>query len=236
VKNASQCAKKLTALLKKLPAGEPPGFPEVDDPVAVLVASFLLWESNSSAAGEAYQRIVDAVVDFNDLRVSMPVEIAEWLGDSSPLGAERCQRLRAALRNIYLREHEVTLAPLADAGKREIKKYVESIEGVPPYVSARTLLMSFDAHAIPVDEQLRARLVEEGACDPEADVHELSAWLARQIKASDARAAHLAFQAWIDKVGPPKPARSGSRKKTTRKKAGTKSRRSSKQAASSAGK
>jgi hypothetical protein len=233
VKNASQCAKKLTALLKKLPEGVPPDFPPAEDPLATLVASFFMWESSTAAAREAYQRVDETIVDFNDLRVTMPVEVAEWLNDDSPLNIERCQRLRAALRNVYLREHEVSLASLADSGKREIKKYIESIEGVPPYVSARTLLMSFDAHAIPVDEQLRSRLIEEGVCNEDADVHELSAWLARQIKASDARAAHLAFQAWIDELGPVAKRRSDGRKKSTRKKSATKSRKSSKQAAGS---
>lgn len=235
MKNASQCAKKLTALLKKLPPGASTDFPDDDDPVATLVASFLMWESSTAAAREAYGRIAQAIVDFNDLRVSMPVEIAEWLGDDSPLNLERCQRLRAALRNVYLREHEVSLAALADTGKREVKKYIESIEGVPPYVSARTLLMAFDAHAIPVDEQLRSRLIEEGVCDEDADVHELSAWLSRQIKASDAREAHLALQAWIDEIGPAEKPNSGGRKRPSRKKSGGKSRKSSKQAAGSTG-
>jgi hypothetical protein len=235
VKNASQCAKKLTALLKKLPEGAPPEFPDDDDPVATLVASFLMWESSTAAGRDAYDRITDAIVDFNDLRVTMPVEISEWLGDDSPINVERCQRMRAALRNVYLREHEVSLASLTDTGKREVKKYIESIEGVPPYVSARTLLMSFDAHAIPVDEQLRSRLIDEGVCDEDADVHELSAWLSRQIKASDARKAHLALQAWIDDVGPVKKPSADGRKKTTRKKSGARSRKSSKQAAGSSG-
>jgi hypothetical protein len=202
VKNASPCAKRLTALLNKLPAADLPEMPDADDPVAILVQSFLMWEWNTDAALAAYGRVNDAIIDFNDLRVSMPHEIESWLGPDDPLAIERAQRLRASLRNIFLREHAISLDALKSAGKREVRRYIESLEGAPPYVAARVMLLAFNVHAVPLDEQLRGRLIEAGAADESADVPELANWLARQIKATNGRATHAALQAWIDRVGP----------------------------------
>ena len=69
--------------------------------------------------------------------------------------------------------------------------------GVPSGDTVRGVI-GFDGHAVPADEQLRERLIEAGAADEAADVTDLSNWLARRIKASEALAAHLALQRWID--------------------------------------
>jgi endonuclease III len=209
VKNAADCAKSLTALIKKLPPGPPAEFPEQDDPVAVLVQSFLLADATTEKALTAYKRLREKTVDFNDMRVTMPHEMVDLIGARYPQATDRCQRLRAALRHIYLREHQVSLEPLADAGKRDVKKYVESLDGMIPFASARLMLLCFDTHAVPVDEQLRGHLVAAGAADESADVADLSTWLARQVKASEGQAVHLAFQAWMDKDGTKSPAAKG---------------------------
>jgi endonuclease III len=232
MKNATECAKKLAALMKKLPEAETPGFPDQDDPVAVLIQSFMMWEATTEKALSAYASIKDHIVDYNDLRVSLPHEMAGWIGARYPRAEERCQRLRAVLRNIYLREHEASMKSLAAAGKRDIKRYVESLEGVVPYVANRVLLLCFDTHAVPVDEQLRAQLIAAGAVDDSADCAEIAGWLSRQIKAADGQAAHVALQAWID-AGGDKTART-TRKKTTANKTTTKKKTTKKKTAGSA--
>jgi len=214
VKNATQCAKNLTSLLKKLPAVEPPELPVADDPVVVLIQSFLMWEADSTRAGQAFDRIQQRVADYNDLRVSMPHEIADYIGSRYPMAEERARRLRATLRNVYLREHDVTLTSLSGLGKREVRKYVESLEGIVPYVANRLLLLCFDVHAVPVDSVLQAKLIEAGAADKNVDVSELAAWLSRQIKAADGLKMHATLQAWVEK--------SEKKPRTTTKKAPTK--------------
>ncbi|MCP3902311.1 MAG: hypothetical protein GY715_01635 [Planctomycetes bacterium] len=221
MKNVTACAKNLTALMKKLPEVEPPEFPDSDDPVAVLVQSMLMCETTADKAVAAYRKLLDQVVDYNDLRVTMPPEMASCLGSRYPMAMDRCQRLRTVLRNIYLREHRVDLDSLKEAGKRDVKKYLESLEGMWPYAANRVMLLCFDVHAIPVDEQLRRELVAAGAADEAADVSEVGAWLARQIKAGAGVEMHRRFQEWVEKAGA-KPAR---KKTSTKKKTATGSRK-----------
>jgi hypothetical protein len=246
VKNATTCAKKLTALLKKLPAGTPPEAPGDGDPIALVVMSMLMWESTTEKAANAYTRALGRIVDFNDLRVCMPDEIEALIGVRYPRALERSQRLRAMLKDIYNREHAVTLDRLADLGKRDVKIYLDSLDGMVPYVSGRVLLLGFDGHAVPADEQLRDRLIEAGAADESADVTELSNWLARRIKASDSLGAHLALQRWVDqgarsgrgrqktptgrKTGKKTTGRSSSTSKTTRSASTTSGRRTTRAA------
>lgn len=215
VNNSSECGKALTKLLKKLRQGAPPDGMVTDVPEAVLVQSYLLWETTADKARTGYDKLMSGIVDFNDLRVTLPSEMVELLGVRYPNVEERAERLRATLRDLYNREHSVKLGSLHEAGKRDVKKYIESLDGIPPYVAARVQLVAFGAHAIPVDEQLREALMAEGAADESADVVELSNWLTRQIKASDALGAHYALQRWVDR-------KSGRRRSSTSRRTKTK--------------
>ena len=201
MKNPQTSEKKLTSLLRKIKK-TPPAEPEkFTDAIEVLVRSFLIWDSTTIKASAAYKRIMDQIVDFNDLRVSMPHELVDWIGPRYPMALERCQRLRAALRHTYKREHSVSLESLHGMGRREIRHYLRSLDGVAPYVADRVTLLCFDAHCIPVDDRLQVAMVGAGVCDDSIAVADLSSWLARQVKAADAVPTHYALQAWSDSVG-----------------------------------
>lgn len=221
MKDAAKSTKQFTTLMKRLGPIEPPEFPDAEDPIAVLVLSFLMWESTTDKAITAYAALHRHIVDFNDLRVCMPQEIAELIGSRYPRALDRCQRLRATLRDIYSREHVVSLDGIHKLGKREIRRYMESLEGIVPYVASRVVLLSFQGHAIPVDDQLRTNLIEAGVADEGVEAPELASWLERHILASEGIPAHHTLQAWIDAGGVKTPAkRSKSRggKTTSQKK------------------
>ena len=202
MRNTPDSTKKLDSLLRKIMRQTPPVHSDESvDPVEVLVKSFLIWESTTTKATAAYKRIMDQVVDFNDLRVSMPDELVEWIGPRYPMALERCQRLRASLRHTFKREHAMSLDRLKGMGRREVKQYLRSLDGISPYAADRVTLLCFDAHCIPVDERLRRALIKEGACQENTEIADLSTWLARQVKAADGAATHRALQAWSDRAG-----------------------------------
>jgi len=196
---------KLSSLLKRHAAGPGTPLPEAvtgKDPINSLLFSFLLWEASVDDAVAGWTRLREATVDDNDLRISLPFEIVEMLGQRYPRGVERAERLRASLNDIYKREHAVSLARLSALGKREQRAYVESLEGISPFVAARTLLVCYGVHGVPVDERLCAALVSAGAVDEGAEPIELSATLGRQVKADQAEAFHLALLAIADAAAP----------------------------------
>jgi endonuclease III len=202
VKDSAEAGRNLRKLLRNLGRVAPPELPSVDDPIEVLVLSFLMWESTTGRALAAYRDLRESVVDFNDLRVCMPGETVEMIGVRYPLALERAQRLRAVLRDIYLREHAVTLRGLQELGRRDARKYIESLEGMVQYAGARLLLLCCDVHVIPVDEQLREQLLKSGILKEQVELSDLAGWMSRQVRTGTGLQAHYALQAWVDEGRP----------------------------------
>jgi len=80
VKNPRQSARNLTSLLRKLGKPREPLPLEDGDPITVLVLSFLMWDSTTVRANAAHKRLMDRVVDYNDLRVSRSSTAASGCG------------------------------------------------------------------------------------------------------------------------------------------------------------
>ena len=67
MKNSSQYAKKVGTLLRKLSPGKPKKEPDSNDSIGMIVYSFFLWESTSTKASASWAKLVDSLVDFNEL-------------------------------------------------------------------------------------------------------------------------------------------------------------------------
>ncbi len=221
MKNESAYANKLTAALKKVLKAHPAEPVEPAEPVTQLVISFLQWNATERQAELAYQRLMQELVDANDLRVSHGNEVIDLLGPRYPLVEERSARLRDALQEVYQREHEMSFKSLADKTKKDVRAYLDSLPGMTQYVAAQVMLLCYSAHAVPVDEKLAELLIEAGAVDPEATPDEIGPFIERRIKAGEAPDAHASLQAWADagtKRAKITAARTTKKKKTSKKK------------------
>ena len=197
MKNAAAHAKKLTSVLKGLK--KKVELPDSDtDPLEVLTIAMLAWESTSDKARAMYVRLIEGTVDWNDLRVCMPEEIASLAGDKSPEALERATRLKMVLRDVYLRHHEVTLSPEFAGRKREIKSSISALDGLVPYAASRVLTLCFDIPQVPVDSQVRELLIESGAADEEATEEEVASFINKSVKPDHAADVHARLQAWVD--------------------------------------
>jgi endonuclease III len=225
-------AAALASLAKRVRAGDLEPSPATDA-VGELVFSYLLWDAPASRARAAFKRVMDHCVDYNDLRVTRPEELAALFGKTYPRVAERSRRLLMTLEDIYRREHVVALDSAVEMSKRDGRKYVESLDAIPPFVAARVCLAALGAHAFPVDDALLERLRAEGALSESDDASAVSSSLERAVKAGEALALHDRVVVALEHA--PKPRRAGSRKKTTSRAGGAKktsSRRATKKTAS----
>lgn len=221
----------LKSLFKSLRSsyGAPEAPETPDDPIDEFLWSFLVWETSTTKAENALKRIQSTVVDINELRVSLPGEIIAMLGERYPLVEERAVRLRAALDDIFRREHAVTLASVKTLSKREAKQYLDSIDAIPSYVASRVTLMALGGHAVPLDQRTLDLMIAEEVFEPGVTLDDAVALLTRHIKAADAVDSFLLLQAWSDdadggskKKKLKRSTRSTSKKKSTRKKSGAK--------------
>ncbi len=190
--------RKLAALQKRIKRRSRTEVPDPPDPVTQLVIGFLQWNSTRRAAEAAHNRLMDALVDSNDLRVSHSSELVSLIGDNYPQVEERAARIREALNEIFLREHAVSFDSLVGRPKKEVRAYLEGLPGTPPYIAAQVTLLCFGGHAIPVDDKLTELLADAQVVSERSTPAQVAAFLERHIKASDAVAAHLALQAWAD--------------------------------------
>lgn len=191
-------SKHLNSLLKKLRSRYDVPERVTRAPLEEFVYSFLLWESSHAKADSAIKRITSTVVDFNELRVCRPPELMHFFGKSYPRAEERSLRLRAALQDLYLREYEVSLDAAVAMNKRDAKKYIESLNGLPPFVSSRVMLLVFGAHAIPVDDRTLAKLIAAEVADHGSDLVKAAGILERHIKSEEAVEVHELLQAWSE--------------------------------------
>lgn len=207
---------KLAALLARLaPGGEAcarpeleirPGEPMTDPVCQELVWAYLVWEAGPKLARAAMAKLCESFVDLNELRVCLPTELAAFFGTTYPRAAERADRLRATLNDIFSREHAVTLTTLLGMNKRDARTYLDSLEGIPPYVAARTMLVGLGGHAFPLDERLMAVLLREEALGEAGDIVSASGWLERQVRSGEAARALVALELHAEQAGPARPA------------------------------
>lgn len=178
---------------------------EAPDLVPLLVHSFLVWEATLAQADAAMSRIRHATVSFNDFRVCLVNEVMDLLGPRYPRVQERSIRVRAAINDLFRREHSVSLERAANMNKRDAKTYIESLQGMVPFVSARVSLLGLGVHGVPVDEQTLGALVHHGVLHEQTTLAEAIGWLQRHIPAEKAVAAHRALQkaaeSWASKAG-----------------------------------
>ena len=206
MKQDSNEAKQLAALLKRLSSKYKPEAPPACDPVMQMVVGFMQWNATFEQADQAVNRLMAEVVDVNDLRVSLEYELLASLGEDYPQSHERIARLREALNEIYVREHAMEMRSVASQGKKDQRHYLDTLPGMTPYVAALVMLLSFGGHAVAVDDKLAAMLVEEGVLEAGTTPEEAEAKLQRMIKADDAVETHLLLQAWADDSPMPKGA------------------------------
>ncbi|MBX3316209.1 MAG: hypothetical protein KF902_05020 [Phycisphaeraceae bacterium] len=169
-----------------------------------LVLSFLAWELGLGAAKQSLGQIDGATADYNELRVCLPHELARIMTLHDARFEERTLRLRSVLNDIYRREHELSLGQLLQMPKRDARAYLDSLEGMLPYVSARVCLLELGSHAVPVDSRIVHVLRAEGCIPAEMDTSphaECASWLEHHVRAEESYAFHLSLETLLDTTG-----------------------------------
>ena len=167
-----------------------------DPLISELVFSMLVWESSIEHALRASERIHSELIDLNELRVCTPEELTAMLPSRYPRSLERSQRLIRILNAIFLRENTLTLAQLREMSKREVIEYLSSIDGLPPFVSSRVILLGLGWHAFPMDDWLTKQLAREGITDTTLDIEEQSHRMERLVRANDSLKFYTLLEHW----------------------------------------
>lgn len=199
--------KKLHAFIKRLPplpdqrAADRPGSHTSDSVVLELMRSFFIWESGVRAGARSLAQLDAATADYNEVRVCLPHEVGRIVTQHDAKFEERVLRLRSVLNHVYRREHDLLLAHLLQQPKRDARAYLESLDGMPPFVSARVCVTALGAHGVPVDSRVISALVAEKALPSELETAphaECASWLEHHIRADESASVHHRLEAHLD--------------------------------------
>jgi hypothetical protein len=186
MRGATQCARRLKQVFRSLRTrlGKV-SRPSRGDPVTQMILGIFSRDLPESKAREALDRLRGMVVDYNELRVIAALELAEMLGDYPDVRL-KCEDVSRALNSIFAREHTISLDGIAELPKKEMRAYLEQIEGLEAYTRARMQLQGFQRHAIPLDEAMWAYARNVGIVDKRCPLVEAECFLERQIPEQDA--------------------------------------------------
>ena len=152
---------------------------EPNDPLAILLTNYLLWESSPALAEEALARLSRVVVDVNELRVMLEGEVTEAIGDKYPFVEERARRLRATFNDVFRRQHRTSLDHLRNASRKDQRAYIEGLAEIPPFVAGRTLSVAFDLPAPFIDDTTMELLHQQDVVEPTATTLDVSQWIVK---------------------------------------------------------
>ena len=168
-----------------------------DDPlISELVFSMLVWESSIGHAINAANAIHHELVDLNELRVCAPEELVSLLPSRYPRNLERCRRLISILNAIFEMENQLSLSHLREMTKKDVITYFENIDGLPPFVSARVILLGLGWHAFPLDEWLVKQLARIDITENTLDLRQQIQRMERLVKASDSLGFYTLLEHW----------------------------------------
>ena len=186
MKNATKHAEELRALFKRL-MKESKHAPAVkQEPLKALERGAMSYDVSDHKAEEAMKHIEKEFVDLNELRVATDLEIAELLGVRYPAIENRVELITRALNAIFEKEHTLNLDRLATISKRDARQFLRDLTPeMHPFVEAYVMLYSFEGHAIPVDTEIVAYLLEEEIIDDKATIVDAQKFLEHHIKAEE---------------------------------------------------
>jgi len=167
MKNATKHADELKSLCRKLIREHKPCEKPNQEPLWALVRGAMSFDVSDSRAEDAIKVIERDFVDLNELRVATELEVQDLLGVRYPRIEDRVKLITSALNAIFEKEHTLSLNRLKEISRRDARQFLRDLPEMIPFVDAYVMLMSFDGHAFPVDQQMLdyltgAEILEEG--------------------------------------------------------------------------
>jgi len=189
---------RFNSLIKKWTPKARTEEPNSGDLVALFIHSSLLYDATLEQADAALTRIRSRNVDFNEFRVNLVEEMVQTIGPKFPEGFSRMRRVRSTLADVFRRHHKVSLEQLVGKPKRDVRTYLEHLDGMPTYVSSRMMLIGFGVALVPIDQTTVDLMRHTEVLVDDATPMEFAAALERRFSQERALQIHYALTAAVD--------------------------------------
>jgi endonuclease-3 len=145
--NRSELINKTYKVLKKHYAPVAP--PANRSVLEHLLYACCLQNASPEAADEAFAKLQQAFFDWNEVRVTTIVELAETMS-ILPDSGEAATRLKRVLQHIFETHYSYDIEELKKQNLGKAAKELETIRGVTPFVVAYVTQHGLGGHSIPV--------------------------------------------------------------------------------------
>jgi endonuclease III len=185
MKNATKHAEDLKSLHRKLVREHKPEPKQPIEPLWALVRGAMSYDVPDGRADDAIKAIEKEFVDLNELRVATDLEIQELLGTRYPAIEKRVEMITRSLNNIFEREHTLSLDRLKTVSKRDARQFLRELPDVHPFIEAYVMLMSFDGHAFPIDDEILSYLADQGIVEEGTSLVDAQKFVEHHLKAEE---------------------------------------------------
>lgn len=191
MKGATEYGKRLKRFLGPLkktlrksatPDRDPANIEIIED----LLVAILEENAGAGAARSAFKKMMAGMVDYNDLRVTTPRDLARTLDQSIPDATDKSMRIAQVLNRIYDKKNSLNIESLRKGSRRDAREFLNLLDGMTPFVSAMVVHRSLGGHAIPLDEAVRQFLVDQRLASESASLEEMQSFLERHVLAAEA--------------------------------------------------
>lgn len=158
-----------TALAKKYQSAEPEKKPANDDKRPVLeqvLYSYCREGATREQADRAFHKLATSFVDWNEVRVSSPEEVAGTL-EGLPDTLARAERVIAMLQQLFEDTYSFELDNIDSKGLKSAAAKLSGFSAVGDYAVAWVLQQSLGGHAVPVDQPTERVAKRLGLLDSE---------------------------------------------------------------------
>ena len=145
-----------------------------------VIFGICLENVSLETAEDSYLRLTEDYLDWNELRVSSPRELAESFSkQEAPL--EKARTLKSITHAIFETEYNFELETLTRMTQTQAVKTLNSFDGMRPFIAAHILQTSLKAHVIPLDAISIRAVTRLGLVDASAAIDKMSANLKRLV-------------------------------------------------------
>src|SRR3954471_15843829 len=183
MKNATKHAEALKSLSPKLVRDHKPADRTPQEPLWALVRGAMSYDVPDSRVEDAIKVIQKEFVDLNELRVATELEVQDLLGQRYPQIEERVRLSTSALNAIFEKEHTLSLDRLKTVSRRDTRQFLHGLPEMKPFVEAYVMLMAFEGHAFPVDQQMLALLNDEEILEENTSLEDAQKFVEHHLKA-----------------------------------------------------
>ncbi len=226
-------AKTVLGRLKRL-YGTPAKQSGEVEPVEQIVLAILSDSESLGKAQSVLQKLKSYYVDFNEMRVARPSELARETGSTFAHASTKAKRILDILQGIFDRQNSFDLEFLKSNSKQELEEYFRDISGADKYILASVILYCCKRQAFPLDKKMLEACKELELVKGEASLENMQAYLERQLRSSDSYIFCCLLKKYsIQKASKPKAEKKVKKKAPSKKKSTSKKKVVSKKQTSS---